>query len=356
MSTRAPRQRRASRARTFTIADARRGSIRRMADADLSLEELEPELRALASELRKPPRSRGPSLDELAEKLREPGSRDDASLEEVAAELREPNRRGGSALDDVAAELREPNRRRGSSLEEVAKKLRRPTRRRRGASLASVAAKILEPARAEPANDERVIEGGPLDFVLPARPVAMELVGGRGHYERVIAAVTNANTSVWIATANAKELMVEDARARPGRRRSMKRASYVSILSLLDELAARGVELRLLHAELPSGPFREELAQHPRLVAGGLALRRCPRVHMKAVIVDGELLYLGSANWTGAGLGAKGSGRRNFELGFVTSDAQLIDQVQAIYERVWTGGECEGCKLRDECPGPLDDL
>src|SRR5260370_26985293 len=117
-----------------------------------------------------------------------------------------------------------------------------------------------------------------------------------------------------------KEVMVDDGRGAPGRRRSMRRSEYVSVLARLDELAARGVELRLLHAELRSGPFRAELAQHPRLVAGGLALRRCPRVHMKAVIVDGELLYLGSANWTGAGLGAKGSGRRNFELGIVTDD------------------------------------
>jgi phosphatidylserine/phosphatidylglycerophosphate/cardiolipin synthase-like enzyme len=196
----------------------------------------------------------------------------------------------------------------------------------------------------------------PLDMVAARRPVAIELVGGRGHYDRVIAAVLGAKVSVWIATANVKELMVEDGRAAPGRRRTMKRAAYVSVLAHLDALAARGVELRLLHAELPSRPFREELQHHPRLVAGGLALRRCPRVHMKAVIVDGELLYLGSANWTGAGLGAKGSGRRNFELGIVTDDGPLLDQVQGLYERVWSGGECAGCRLRDECPGPLSDL
>ena len=136
----------------------------------------------------------------------------------------------------------------------------------------------------------------------------------------------------------------------------MKRAEYTSVLARLDELCARGVELRLLHAELPSRPFREELAQHPALVAGGLALRRCPRVHMKAVIVDGELLYLGSANWTGAGLGAKGSGRRNFEVGIVTDDAQLLDQIQAFYERIWSGGECAACRLHEECPGPLADI
>lgn len=195
-----------------------------------------------------------------------------------------------------------------------------------------------------------------IDVALPPRPIAMELVAGRGHYERVIAAVLGAKVSVWIATANVKELMVEDRRAKPGRRRSLRRGNFASVLAHLDELAARGVELRMLHAELPSRPFRTELAQHPRLVTGGLALRRCPRVHMKAVIVDGELLYLGSANWTGAGLGAKGSGRRNFEIGFVTDDAPLLDQIQALYDRVWTGGECGSCKLRDDCPGPLVEL
>ena len=194
-----------------------------------------------------------------------------------------------------------------------------------------------------------------LDAATPARAMAIELIAGRGHYERVIAAVLDAKVSVWIATANAKELMVE-ARAAPGRRRSLERSAYVSVLAQLDALAARGIELRLLHAEIPSRPFREEIAEHPRLVAGGLALRRCPRVHMKVVVVDGALLYLGSANWTGAGLGAKGSGRRNFELGIVTDDGPLLDQVQALYERVWSGGECAGCKLRDLCPGPLDTL
>lgn len=197
---------------------------------------------------------------------------------------------------------------------------------------------------------------GPLDVAMAARPVALELIAGRGHYERVIRAVLGAHTSVWIATANVKELLVEDGRAAPGRRRDLRKPSYVSVLAQLDQLAARGVELRLLHAAIPSRPFRAQLAQLPRLVAGGLALRRCPRVHLKAVIVDGELLYLGSANWTGAGLGAKGSGRRNFEVGIVTDDAPMLDQIQSMYEQIWRGGECGTCRLRDVCPGPLSEL
>ena len=83
-------------------------------------------------------------------------------------------------------------------------------------------------------------------------------------------------------------------------------------------------------------------------------MRLCPRVHLKAVIVDRAFLYLGSANWTGAGLGAKGTGRRNFELGIVTDDSLLLDDVQEIFDRIWRGAECSACKLRQECAAPLD--
>ena len=217
-------------------------------------------------------------------------------------------------------------------------------------SLTRVARQLREQGRSPV---PRPVPSSAVDITSAARQIALELIGGRGHYERVIAAIRDAHTSVWIATANVKELMVEDGRAAPGRRRSLRRSAYVSILSVLDDLVVRGVELRLLHAELPSRPFRESLANHPRLVNGGLELRRCPRVHLKAVIVDGSLLYLGSANWTGAGLGAKGSGRRNFELGIVTEDVRLLDDVQALYEQIWSGGECAGCKLRELCPGPF---
>jgi phosphatidylserine/phosphatidylglycerophosphate/cardiolipin synthase-like enzyme len=119
------------------------------------------------------------------------------------------------------------------------------------------------------------------------------------------------------------------------------------------ELAGRGVELRILHATPPSRPFRATLARRPAL-ARALQLRACPRVHFKTVVVDGAFVYVGSANWTGAGLGAKGTGRRNFELGFAGSDDGLLDRVQELYDRIWRGAACKGCKLRDVCPSPLD--
>jgi len=94
----------------------------------------------------------------------------------------------------------------------------------------------------------------------------------------------------------------------------------------------------------------------PTLVEGGMELRMCPRSHLKVVIVDAEFAYVGSANWTGAGLGAKGVGRRNFELGFTTTDDDVIDELQEMFNTIWTGQPCSECKLRDTCEVPLDEL
>lgn len=195
-----------------------------------------------------------------------------------------------------------------------------------------------------------------LDFAGDVWALRASLVSGRGHYEAVIAAVREAHTSVWIATANLKELMVEDHRVHPGRRRRHGRGSYRSVLEVLDEAAGAGVEIRILHASPPSRAFRRTFDRLPRLVDGGIELRSCPRVHLKVVIVDGAFMYLGSANWTGAGLGAKGQNRRNFELGIATDDEEWLDEVQGIYEEIWRGAPCADCRLADECEMPLVDV
>jgi phosphatidylserine/phosphatidylglycerophosphate/cardiolipin synthase-like enzyme len=169
-------------------------------------------------------------------------------------------------------------------------------------------------------------------------------LAGRALYEEVIRdGVLAARRSVWIATANVKELYVE----RPGLKRG-----YGSILGAFDELARKRLDLRILHAELPSRRFRAAFDRRPRLVAGGLKMKHCPRVHMKAVILDGERLYLGSANLTGAGLGCKGDDKRNFELGLVTDNYELLDAVQALFQDLWQGEPCARCLVRDLCPDP----
>jgi phosphatidylserine/phosphatidylglycerophosphate/cardiolipin synthase-like enzyme len=170
------------------------------------------------------------------------------------------------------------------------------------------------------------------------------LLSGRALYDEVIAdGLARAKKSVWIATANVKELFVERKGARGGV------GSVVDMFAQLDE---RGVELKLLHAELPSRRFRAAFDRHPALVRGGLRMKQCPRVHMKAVIIDGTRLYLGSANFTGAGLGMKGDGKRNFELGFMTEDFELLDRVQALFDAIWRGEPCVSCALKEVCPDP----
>ncbi|HEY1694384.1 MAG TPA: phospholipase D family protein [Polyangiaceae bacterium] len=187
---------------------------------------------------------------------------------------------------------------------------------------------------------------------MDARRATLSLLVDRAHYEQVTLAIARAQTSVWIATANVKQLMTEA----PIGTRDRARGRYVPILDTLQSLCERGVHVRLLHATAPSGPFRQELAARRDRLARRFEMRLCPRVHLKLVAIDGALLYLGSANFTGAGLGAKGDGRRNFEMGILTDDEWLLDQAQARFEAIWRGGECGACTMRRECPKPLDQL
>lgn len=179
------------------------------------------------------------------------------------------------------------------------------------------------------------------------RLARVSLVVDRDHYETLIDLVRKARTSLWIATANLKELMVEA----PIGTRARARGRYASIVEDLRDLVKRGVDLRLLHASSPSGPMTRSLSKEGAVRA---RMKMCPRVHLKMIAVDGASLYLGSANFTGAGLGAKGDGRRNFEIGILTDDEIMLDATQARFDRIWRGKECASCKLYDRCPSPIE--
>ena len=174
------------------------------------------------------------------------------------------------------------------------------------------------------------------------RTLDAELLEGQALYrEVVLERLAHARESVWISTANVKAMLVEQG----GR--------FAPIADLFARLARQGVDLRVLHAELPSRPFRAAFDKQSVLVRGGMTLKICPRVHFKCVLVDGAWLYLGSANLTGAGLGAKHADARNFELGFVTEDFDTIDRVTALFSSVWDGAACRTCRHYDSCPDPI---
>ena len=168
------------------------------------------------------------------------------------------------------------------------------------------------------------------------------LLTDRDLFERVIGReVPAAERFVWLGTATLKDLHVPK-----GRR-------YVPFLEILSDLVDRGVAIRLLHAAEPGPRFREDFDRYPNLL-DGLERLLCPRVHFKSIVVDGRFAYTGSANLTGAGLGAKSATRRNFEAGLVTTDPALVDQVMAQFDAVWIGSHCRACGRRDYCPTALD--
>ena len=79
----------------------------------------------------------------------------------------------------------------------------------------------------------------------------------------------------------------------------------------------------------------------------------CPRVHFKLMIFDGKSAYIGSANLTGAGIGMKSEGKRNFEAGIFTDEPALVLQAQEHFDAVWRGSMCTACKRKEYCTAPI---
>jgi len=79
----------------------------------------------------------------------------------------------------------------------------------------------------------------------------------------------------------------------------------------------------------------------------------CPRVHFKCVIVDVVKAYFGSANLTGAGMGAKSERKRNFENGILTDDPALVHPHVEQFDSVWRWAHCRDCGRREHCGDPV---
>jgi len=170
----------------------------------------------------------------------------------------------------------------------------------------------------------------------------LEYITNRDIYKRVICdRVGKAQKFLWLATADMKDLHVG------------KNGRMVPFLEILSDLAARDVELRLLHAKEPGPAFRRDFDRYPRLLQG-LERILCPRVHFKSVIVDGKFAYSGSANLTGAGMGAKSENRRNFEAGFITTDPELIEPIMNQFDTIWIGLHCRTCQRKAFCADHKD--
>ena len=154
--------------------------------------------------------------------------------------------------------------------------------------------------------------------------------------------VMEARRLLWIVTADIKDLYIEDGK------------DFVPFLKVLADKLREGVEIRLVHAKEPGPRFREDFDRFPELVeAEGFERILCPRMHMKCVIADGRKAYVGSANLTGAGMGAKSPHRRNFEAGVVTEDRETIGELMRFLDAFYLGDHCVKCQRREVCPDPI---
>ena len=116
------------------------------------------------------------------------------------------------------------------------------------------------------------------------------------HYSFLIEAIRQAKRTVWIGTADIKDLYIKEGK------------DAVPLLKLLEQKVKEGVE-----------------------------------------IFDLKQVYIGSANLTGAALGMKGKDNRNFEAGVFTSVEELVKEAVEQFDCLWMGIPCKSCKRKKFC-------
>lgn len=173
--------------------------------------------------------------------------------------------------------------------------------------------------------------------------MSSRLVINQETYQAVLREIVPAAKKLlWLVTADLKDLHVGSGK------------KFVPFLQILAGKISEGVEVRLIHAKEPGPRFRADFDRFPELIESDLFSRiLCPRMHMKCIIADGRLAYIGSANLTGAGLGAKSDHRRNFEAGIVTEERSLIAPLMNFLDTFYLGDPCLKCQRREVCPDPI---
>jgi phosphatidylserine/phosphatidylglycerophosphate/cardiolipin synthase-like enzyme len=169
----------------------------------------------------------------------------------------------------------------------------------------------------------------------------LTFISNSAHYKEVLSRVQSVKHTLWIGTADIKDLYVEVGKEKK------------PFLALIAQLIRRGVEVRLIHAKEPGPNFREDFDKYPVLY-DRLERVLCPRVHFKIIVFDNNKeVYIGSANLTGAGIGMKAEGTRNFEAGILTDDPEIVEQAMNQFDEVWIGKHCKSCKRREFCSDPI---
>ena len=165
-------------------------------------------------------------------------------------------------------------------------------------------------------------------------------IANDAHYDQVIERIKDVKKTLWIGTADIKDLYVKDGRGTK------------PLLEVLSDLVKKGVAIRLIHAKEPGPAFRQDFDKYPALIEG-MERVLCPRVHFKIIIFDLKMAYVGSANLTGAGIGMKGENTRNFEAGILSTNKDFVKNAASQFDSVWMGSFCKNCKRKEFCSDPI---
>jgi phosphatidylserine/phosphatidylglycerophosphate/cardiolipin synthase-like enzyme len=150
-------------------------------------------------------------------------------------------------------------------------------------------------------------------------PLSLDIAGGALH----------------LATGGAEVAALLCARLEAARARALVTVPYVHtrvaavcvLLEALGAARARGADVRLLLGTHPD-PLDAEALRHSSIPARVMDPARCTTGHAKGLVADGGAV-VGSANWSGAGLGG------NHEAALVIDDPRAADYYAAALERDW---------------------
>lgn len=172
----------------------------------------------------------------------------------------------------------------------------------------------------------------------------LQYIANEEHYSKVLEKTKKVKKSLWIGTADIKDVYVKAGIE-----------STQPFLSVLSTLIKNGIEVRLLFAKEPGQNFRKDFDKYPLLIHY-LETAICPRVHFKFFVFDEKEVYLGSANLTGAGMGMKSKNNRNFEAGILTTNPEIVEKVMNQFDEVWNGSQYQKCGRKKYCPLPIDKI
>jgi len=89
------------------------------------------------------------------------------------------------------------------------------------------------------------------------------------------------------------------------------------------------VQVKILLADIKNSEINREAGQYFQTQNVQVKYLRKPFLHAKLIIVDNEILYLGSINFSSPSLD------ENRELGILLTSKNLIQQVREVFKMDW---------------------